>query len=66
MLSKLATSAPSKLYKKTFFEILEKSVVEFAPVLQVNPEPRWINPIAWYLGEGVLRADHKQAQKIRY
>ena len=65
LLSKLATSAPTELPKGILFEVLKcPSTEESRPVMKIDLEPSWIDPLITYLRDGVLPQDAKEAQKF--
>ena len=66
LLSKLATLAPTELPKGVLFEVLKcPSMEESRPVMEIDHEPSWIDPLITYLKDGVLSQDAKEAQKLR-
>ena len=46
-------------------EVLEKPSIEKASVMQVDPEPSWMDPILHYLQDGILPADRDEAKRLR-
>ena len=65
LLSKLAMLAPAELPKGVLFEVLKcPSMEESRPVLEIDHEPSWIDPLITYLRDGVLPQDAKEARKL--
>ena len=65
LLSKLATSAPAELPKGILFEVLKHpSTEESRPVMEIDHEPSWVDPLIIYLRDGVLPQDAKEARKL--
>ena len=65
LLSKLATSAPTELPKGVLFEVLKYlSTEESRPVMEIDHEPSWVDPLITYLKDGVLPQDTKEARKL--
>ena len=55
LLSKLATLAPVELPKGVLFEVLKcSSTEESRPVMEIDHEPSWMDPLITYLRDGVL------------
>ena len=66
LLSKLATLAPVELPKEVLFEVLKcSSMEESRPVMEIDHEPSWVDPLIIYLRDGVLPQDAKEARKLR-
>ena len=54
LLSKLAMLAPAELPKDVFFEVLKcLSTEESRPMMEIDHEPSWIDPLITYLRDGV-------------
>ena len=52
LLSKLATLAPTELPKGVLFEVLKcPSMEESRPVMEIDHEPSWVDPLMAYLKE---------------
>ena len=66
LLSKMATSAPAELPKGILFEVLKHpSTEESWPIMEIDHEPSWVDPLIIYLRDGVLPQDAKEARKLR-
>ena len=66
LLSKLATSTLAELPKGILFEVLKyPSTEESRPVMEIDHEPNWVDPLIIYLRDGVLPQDAKEARKLR-
>ena len=66
LLSKLAMLAPVELPKGVLFEVLKcPSMEESRPVMEIDHESNWIDPLITYLRDGVLPQDAKGARKLR-
>ena len=66
ILSNLATSAPGDLPRESFEVIKKPSLEESTPMLQVNNKPSWMDPFVYFLRDGTLPLNPKEAQKIRH
>ena len=65
LLSKLATLALAELPKGVLFEVLKcPSTEESWPVMEIDHEPNWVDPLIIYLRDGVLPQDAKEARKL--
>ena len=66
LLSKLTTSTLVVLSKRSFFEVVKKSSIkEPILILQVDSEPSWIDPLVYFLKDGTLLLDLKEARKLK-
>ena len=65
LLSKLATSALAELPRGILFKVLKHpSAEESWPVMEIDHEPSWVDPLITYLKDGVLPQDAKEARKL--
>ena len=66
LLSKLTILGTTDLKRSSYFEVLKKSSIEKAPIMQADSKPSWIDPVLCYLQDGTLLADRDEAKKLRH
>ena len=61
----MVTSNFSKFNSNIFIDILEKSSIEALPIVQIEHEPSWIDPLIKYIAEKILPDDPVKARRIK-
>lgn len=65
LLSKLVTMEYPEIHKEAFMEYLEKPSIEDEHMIQVECEPRLMDPLIWQLRDGQLPEDQVEAHQIK-
>ena len=64
-LSKLASSSPNGHPKSIQWEILHQPMITPDVVAWVDRSDTWMNPLIYYLHDGILSLDPKDASRIK-